>query len=216
MLKFENFSCGYGKNIVINNLNINFKQGSITAIKAQSGGGKTTLLKSINKLHNITNNDKYFSNGTIKMLINRQFVNIDIIKPTILRKRIGYIFQSPTPLPISIYKNVEFGLKLHNINNKDIIYDILKQVDLYDEVKNRLDDDANTLSLGQLQRLAIARVLVLNPKVLLFDEPTSSLDITSTLKIENLIKKLKNNKIIILATHDNEQIGRICDNIINI
>ena len=215
MVKIENFSCGYNKKIIVKNFNGIFKQNEITAISGESGRGKSTILKAINRLHEVEDNG-FFKNGTIKAVLDNQELNIYDLNPVYLRKKIGYIFQSPTPLPMSIEKNVEFGLKLFGIKDKQIAIDVLKSVYLWDEVKDRLHENAKYLSLGQQQRLAIARVLVLKPDIILFDEPTSSLDEKATSKMEEMMKKLKKNKTIILVTHDSSQIKRICDNEIRI
>jgi phosphate transport system ATP-binding protein len=215
VVKIENFSCGYNKKIIVKNFNGIFKKNEITAISGESGKGKSTILKAINRLHEVENNG-FFKNGSIKAVLDNQELNIYDLNPVYLRKKIGYIFQSPIPLPMSIEKNVEFGLKLFGIKDKQIAIDALKSVYLWNEVKDRLNENAKYLSLGQQQRLAIARVLVLKPDIILFDEPTSSLDEKATSKMEEMMKKLKKNKTIILVTHDNSQIKRICDNEIRI
>ena len=210
MLKIENFSCGYNQNSVIKNFNATFKSGEITAISGNSGRGKSTLLKAINRLHEVEENG-FFKSGTIRAVLDKKEVDIYSLNPSYLRRKIGYIFQSPTPLPMSIEKNVEFGLKLLGIEDKQKVKNALKAAHLWEEVKDRLNEDANSLSLGQQQRLAIARVLVLEPEILLFDEPTSSLDEIATLKIEETMQELKKDKTIILVTHDKMQIKRVCD-----
>jgi len=210
MLKIEKFSCGYGDKTIIKNFNAIFNKGEVTAIVGNSGKGKTTLLKAINRLHEVEENS-FFKNGTIKITLNNNEQDIDKLNPIFLRRKVGYIFQSPTPLPMSIVKNVSFGLELLKIKDKSKVIKALKDVYLWDELKDRLDENANSLSLGQQQRLAIARTLVLEPEIILFDEPTSSLDEKATLKIEALINNLKKDKTIIFVTHDKLQIKRLCD-----
>jgi phosphate transport system ATP-binding protein len=215
MVKIENFSCGYNGKKVITNFAAICKSNQITVIVGKSGIGKSTLLKSINRLHE--SEDKgFFYTGNISVNIENKFLNINDIEVSTLRKKVGYIFQLPIPLPMSIEQNVAFGLKLSGISDKSKIVKALEQSYLWDEVKDRLNENATSLSLGQQQRLSIARVLALDPDFLLFDEPTSSLDFKATLEIEKLLISLKKNKTIILVSHDEEQVKRLSDNVINL
>ena len=167
-------------------------------------------------MHEIEQNN-YFRNGTILANIDNKLIDIYKEKSTFIRKKIGYIFQSPTPLPMSIKRNISFGMNLHSKNiDTNKIEEVLKKVYLWDEVKYRLDSTAISLSLGQQQRLAIARVLALEPDILLFDEPASSLDSIATTKIELLMQELKKTKTIILVTHDKLQIQRICNHTVSL
>jgi phosphate transport system ATP-binding protein len=210
VIKIEQFSCKYDNRLIINGLDAEFHKGEIAAILGSSGVGKSTLLKAINRLHEIQNSN-YSSSGSICVKLNGELKEISSIEPTFLRRKVGYIFQSPTPLPMSIYQNVSFGLKIQGIKDKSRIIEALKSAYLWNEVKDRLHQSASTLSLGQQQRLAIARVLVLEPEILLLDEPTSSLDTNATIQIEQTIERLKSRHTIVLVTHDENQIDRICD-----
>ena len=216
MVQIIDFSCGYNNSYIIKNFNATFEPNRVNILFGKSGVGKSTLLKAINRLHECEDSN-FFKKGTIKAKIDSSLVDVykeDVIK---IRRNIGYIFQSPTPLPFSIEKNVAFGLeiaKAKNIHQK--VIKALKDANLYSEVKNRLNQSANRLSLGQQQRLAIARALVLEPQILLFDEPTSSLDLKSTLKIEELLIKLSQTKTVILVTHNQEQIKRLNAKVFNI
>ena len=213
MVKIENFSCKYGSKEIISNFNATFKQGQISAIVGSSGKGKSTLLKAINRLHEVQDYT-FFKSGKISATLDGKIVDIYTQNPSYIRQKIGYIFQEPTPLPLTIWQNVEIGLKINGIKDDSLIIKALKSVHLYQEVKDRLHSNANSLSLGQQQRLAIARTLVLKPQIMLFDEPTSSLDYQATLKIENLLQELKKDKTIILVTHDLEQVKRVADFIV--
>ncbi len=215
MVKIENFSCGYGSKVMLKDFNATFSSGQIGAIVASSGRGKSTLLKAINRLHEVEDST-FFKSGKILAKLNGNLEDIYSKDARYIREKIGYIFQEPTPLPLSIWENVDIALKINGINSSSKVIDALKRVGLYSEVKDRLHSSAQELSLGQQQRLAIARVLVLNPTILLFDEPTSSLDLQATLKIEELMQNLKKDKTIILVTHDLEQIKRVADFIINL
>ena len=215
MVKIENFSCGYENKEIISNFNAIFKTKQISAIVADSGKGKSTLLKAINRLHEIEDNNFFYKGKIVANLDNKE-VDIYSKNASYIRQKIGYIFQDPTPLPLTIWQNVEIGLKINGIKDKSLVKEALKKVNLYNEVKDRLNQDANRLSLGQKQRLAIARAIVLKPQILLFDEPTSSLDYQATLKIEALMKELKKDKTVLLVTHDLEQIKRVADSVIKL
>ncbi|MCX7831712.1 MAG: phosphate ABC transporter ATP-binding protein [Actinobacteria bacterium] len=183
----------------------------ITAIMGPSGSGKTTLLRSINRLLDEFCDVKYSG----KLLFEGRDVINDGVDKTILRARIGMVFQRPNPFPGSIFDNVVYGLRLHGVRDKKLLEEVciesLKKVGLYREVKNRLHRPAYDLSGGQQQRLCIARSLAVNPHVVLLDEPTSSLDPTSSAVIEELLTHLKKECTIIIVTHNLQQAGRISD-----
>ena len=180
----------------------------------RSGSGKSTLLRCINRLNDEI--DGFVIDGKIDILTPKKIdiLNFDI---STLRQNIGVVFQVPHVLPFSIYKNVSLALDLNTTLSKDEIFqkvkDSLINVGLWEECKDRLDTLASNLSGGQQQRLCFARALALNPSVLLLDEPTSSLDIHSSLAIESLIEKLGKEYIIVLVTHSIEQAIRLCDSI---
>ncbi|WP_285818443.1 phosphate ABC transporter ATP-binding protein PstB [Helicobacter bilis] len=199
----------------LKNINMQILKGKVTAFIGPSGCGKSTFLKSLNRMNDLVEGCK------IKGKILLDEVNIykkyDV---NILRKKIGMVFQKPNPFPMSIYDNMVFGpkthgIKHHGIKHKDkldsIVEECLKDVGLWGDLKDRLKQSALSLSGGQQQRLCIARTLAVNPEVILMDEPTSALDPISTLKIEELINKLKKEYTIIIVTHNMQQAMRISD-----
>ncbi len=221
MIAIRNFTCGYGDRTVWEPLSFEARPREITAIVAPSGEGKTTLLKAINRLHEVEEND-FWMHGKIEARIAETVMDVydRTTDPHWLRRKIAYIFQSPTVLPMSIEANVMFGLKLiHGADRKTFVskaHQALREVGLWGEVHDRLDHDAQTLSLGQKQRLSIARALVLSPEVLLLDEPTSSLDPEATARIEALLVRLKRDRTLLLVSHDAAQVKRIADCVIEL
>lgn len=195
----------YGDNHVVKNINIDFSENKITSIIGPSGCGKTTFLVALNKII-----EERGGSYTGEILYTDKNINDYDIND--LRKQIGMVFQKPTPFPLSIKGNVELALKYHNMNYKDEAIEAIKKVGLYDEVANDLDKSAFELSGGQQQRLSIARSIAIKPKVLLLDEPCSSLDIRNTEKIERLLVDLKDEITIIIVTHNLQQAKRISDN----
>lgn len=195
----------YGDNHVVKNINIDFAENKITSIIGPSGCGKTTFLVALNKII-----EERGGSYTGEILYTDKNINDYDIND--LRKQIGMVFQKPTPFPLSIKGNVELALKYHNMNYKDEAIEAIKKVGLYDEVANDLDKSAFELSGGQQQRLSIARSIAIKPKVLLLDEPCSSLDIRNTEKIERLLADLKDEITIIIVTHNLQQAKRISDN----
>lgn len=211
ILKLKNINVFYGDKKILDNINIEFERNKITSIIGPSGCGKTTLLKTINKIILEENN------AQITGYMEFDGINSNNIPIEILRKNIGIVFQNPTPFPMSIYKNISYALKYYGYNKKHLenkIIDILKSVNLYDEVKDKLNTSALKLSGGQKQRLCLARSLSVEPNILLLDEPCSSLDIINSEKIENTLIKLKENYTIIIVTHNINQAKKISDNTI--
>lgn len=211
ILKLKNINVFYGDKKILDNINIEFEKNKITSIIGPSGCGKTTLLKTINKIILEENNAQI--TGDMEF----DGINSNNIPIEILRKNIGIVFQNPTPFPMSIYKNISYALKYYGCNKKHLenkIIDILKSVNLYDEVKDKLNTSALKLSGGQKQRLCLARSLTVEPNILLLDEPCSSLDIVNSEKIENTLIKLKENYTIIIVTHNINQAKKISDNTI--
>ena len=211
ILKLKNINVFYGDKKILDNINIEFERNKITSIIGPSGCGKTTLLKTINKIILEENN------AQITGYMEFDGINSNNIPIEILRKNIGIVFQNPTPFPMSIYKNISYALKYYGYNKKYLekkIIDILKSVNLYDEVKDKLNTSALKLSGGQKQRLCLARSLTVEPNILLLDEPCSSLDIVNSEKIENTLIKLKENYTIIIVTHNINQAKKMSDNTI--
>ncbi|WP_304339147.1 phosphate ABC transporter ATP-binding protein PstB [Campylobacter ureolyticus] len=212
-LNIKDFSFWYqgSKKPNLNKINMPVADKKVTALIGPSGCGKSTLLRSINRIHDLYPGNRY--EGEISFcdenILNS---NIDLIN---LRIKIGMIFQQPTAFPMSIKDNVEYGLKLQGIKDKKTLSQItesaLKGANIWDEVKDRLNDDAGGLSGGQRQRLCIARAIAVSPDILLFDEPTSALDPISTIAIEELIHRLKENYTIVIVTHNMQQALRVSD-----
>ena len=200
----------YGSFHALKNINIDIHEKEITAFIGPSGCGKSTLLKSINRMNDLVEGCKI--DGEI--LLDSVNVYKDM-EPSLLRKRVGMVFQKPNPFPMSIYDNIAFGPRTHGIHSKakldDIIERSLRNAAIWDELKDRLKKDALGLSGGQQQRLCIARALAVEPEVLLMDEPTSALDPISTSKIEDLALQLKQDYTIVMVTHNMQQAARISD-----
>lgn len=201
----------YGNVQALKNINMDIEENKVTALIGPSGCGKSTFIKSLNRLNdlipNVTITGKVFLDGHSIYGENYDVVN--------LRKRVGMVFQKPNPFPMSIYDNIAYGPRIHGIKNKSRLDEIvemsLRSAALWEEVKDRLKHSALGISGGQQQRLCIARVLAVEPEVLLMDEPTSALDPISTLKIEDLIHELKEKYTIVIVTHNMQQAGRISD-----
>jgi phosphate transport system ATP-binding protein len=207
-MEVKNLNFYYGSNQALKNINMPIYDRKVTALIGPSGCGKTTLLRCLNRMHDLYPNNRY--EGDI-LLAGESIFNMDVID---LRSRVGMVFQKPTPFPMSIFDNVAFGLRLKGIKGtelKDRVEKALKDAALWDEVKDRLKDSAFSLSGGQQQRLCIARAIAVEPEVLLFDEPTSALDPISTAKIEELIVELKEKITIVIVTHNMQQAARISD-----
>jgi len=211
ILNIRDFDGWYGQKQILKNINMDIYKNKISAIIGPSGCGKTTLLRSINRINDEISD--YKTSGEI-IFEGKNIYDKDV-DLTLLRKKIGMVFQKPVPFPMSIYDNVAFGLKIHGIKDKrkrdEIVKLALKRAALWDEVKDELDKPARELSGGQQQRLCIARALAVDPEILLLDEPTSALDPIATQKIENLIEHLSEEYTIIIVTHNLAQATRISD-----
>jgi len=209
-INIENVNLYYGEFQALININMKIKQNEITAFIGPSGCGKSTLLKSINRMNDLVEGVKI----TGKILLD----DVDIynnMDPTILRKRVGMVFQKPNPFPMSIYENVAYGPRTHGAKQKseldEIVEQSLRAAAMWDEVKDRLKKSALGLSGGQQQRLCIARAFSVNPEVILLDEPTSALDPISTMKIEDLLVEIKKDYTIVIVTHNMQQATRVSD-----
>ncbi len=195
----------------LKNINLDIVPNGITALIGPSGCGKSTFLRTLNRMNDLIEGTKV--DGEIALDGENIYGNIDVIN---LRRRVGMVFQKPNPFPMSIYDNVAYGPRAHGIKKKseldEIVERSLRQAALWDEVKDRLKENAFGMSGGQQQRLCIARALAVEPEVLLMDEPTSALDPIATLKIEELAIELKKDYTIVIVTHSMQQAGRISDN----
>ena len=201
----------YGNNHALKNINLDIYENQITAFIGPSGCGKSTYLKTLNRMNDLVPNVTI--NG--KVLIDGEDIYDQRVDTTLLRKKVGMVFQQPNPFPMSIYDNIAYGPRIHGIKGKaeldEIVERSLRGSALWDEVKDRLKKSALGLSGGQQQRLCIARALAVEPEILLMDEPTSALDPISTLKIEDLMGELKKKYTVVIVTHNMQQATRIAD-----
>ena len=201
----------YGNNHALKNINLDIYENQITAFIGPSGCGKSSYLKTLNRMNDLVPNVTI--NG--KVWIDGEDIYDPKVDTTLLRKKVGMVFQQPNPFPMSIYDNIAYGPRIHGIKGKTeldaIVEKSLRGAALWDEVKDRLKKSALGLSGGQQQRLCIARALAVKPEVLLMDEPTSALDPISTGKIEDLIHELKKEYTIVIVTHNMQQAARVSD-----
>lgn len=207
----KNLDLYYGDNQALKDISLMMQEKSITAFIGPSGCGKSTFLRTLNRMHDLLPNVKILG----RVLIDDQDIyspETDVVQ---LRKRVGMVFQRPNPFPKSVFENVAYGSRIHGESSKQKLNEIvemsLRGAVLWDEVKDRLHKSALGLSGGQQQRLCIARLLAVEPEVLLMDEPTSALDPISTMKIEELILQLKNKYTIAIVTHNMHQASRVSD-----
>ncbi len=210
-IKKLNFFYKKGKNHVLKDINLKIYKKCVTALIGPSGCGKSTLLRTLNRMNDLI--PDILVDGEI--LINKKNIYSSTQDIIILRTNVGMVFQKPNPFPMSIYDNIAFGPKSQGLKNKEqlnlIVKESLEKAALWDEVKDKLKEPAESLSGGQQQRLCIARAIALHPKILLMDEPTSALDPISTLKIEELIRNLRKEFTIVIVTHQMQQAARIAD-----
>ena len=208
----RNLNLYYGENHALKNINLDLYEHKITAFIGPSGCGKSTYLKTLNRMNDLVPGVKI--DGTV--LLDDEDIYDSQVDTTLLRKKIGMVFQQPNPFPMSIYDNIAYGPRTHGIHNKsqldDIVEKSLRGAAIWEEVKDRLKKSALGMSGGQQQRLCIARALAVQPDVLLMDEPTSALDPISTSKVEDLALELKKDYTIIMVTHNMQQAARISDN----
>ena len=213
IINAENINVWYGSNQVLFNVSIEIPENSITALIGPSGCGKTTFLRSINRLNDIV--PGFRLSGRMSLEGRDVYEDSSAASVQSLRKGIGMVFQQPNPLPTTILKNLVLPLKEHNKMSKQEYADAavakLKLSGLYDEVSERMNKSALRLSGGQQQRLCIARALMLEPRIILFDEPCSALDPISTMRIEEVLQELKEHYTIVMVTHNLEQARRIAD-----
>ena len=210
-IEFKCMNFWYNDKQILTDINIKIYPKRVTALIGPSGCGKTTMLRCINRMNDLIP----ISRISGKILYNNEDIydkSVDVID---LRKKIGMVFQKPNPFPMSIFDNVAYGLRIQNRRDKNkvkqIVKESLEKADLWDEVKDRLNLSAFRLSGGQQQRLCIARALAIDPEIILLDEPCSALDPLATAKIELLLRKLKNERTIIIVTHNMHQAKRISD-----
>lgn len=210
-IEANNLNLFYGDKHALKSVNLDIKTNKITAFIGPSGCGKSTFLKTLNRMNDYVKNVKITGSVTL----DNEDIYDNRVDTTVLRKKVGMVFQQPNPFPMSIYDNIAYGPRIHGIKNKKqldkIVKESLQAAALYEEVKDRLYSSALGLSGGQQQRLCIARALAVEPEVILLDEPTSALDPISTLKIEELLMELKEKYTIAIVTHNMQQASRIAD-----
>ena len=201
----------YGENHALKNINLDIEAGSITAFIGPSGCGKSTYLKTINRMNDLVKGVRIQG----EVLLDGENIYAPSVDVTLLRKKVGMVFQRPNPFPMSIYDNIAYGPRIHGIKNKaqldEIVEKSLKGAALWDDVKDRLKSSGLGLSGGQQQRLCIARAMAVEPEVILMDEPTSALDPISTMRIEELMADLKKHYTVVIVTHNMQQAARISD-----
>lgn len=210
-IRVENLNLFYGEKQALFDINMEMPKKKVTAYIGPSGCGKSTLLRCINRMNDLV--DSVRIDGQI-LLDNENIYDKDL-DVAALRRRVGMVFQKPNPFPKSIFENVAYGLRIQGMNDKRILEEkvenALRGAALWDEMKDRLNDNALGISGGQQQRLVIARAIAIEPEVLLLDEPASALDPISTLKIEELINELKEKYTIVIVTHNMQQAARVSD-----
>lgn len=207
----EKLNLHYGENHALKNIDMKILPKAVTAFIGPSGCGKSTFLKTLNRMNDLIDCVKIDG----KVLLDGEDIYDSKADTTLLRKKVGMVFQQPNPFPMSIYDNIAYGPRIHGIKNKarldEIVETSLRGAVIFDEVKDRLKKSALGLSGGQQQRLCIARALAVEPEILLMDEPTSALDPISTLKIEELMEELKKNYTVAVVTHNMQQAARVSD-----
>lgn len=210
-ISVKNLNLYYGDNHALKDVSMDIHENAITAFIGPSGCGKSTFLKTLNRMNDMVDNVRIEG----KVSLDGEDIYGGNVDTTILRKRVGMVFQQPNPFPMSIYDNIAYGPRVHGIKNKSqldqIVEESLKSAAIFDEVKDRLKKSALGLSGGQQQRICIARSLAVSPKILLMDEPTSALDPISTSKIEDLMEKLKKKYTVVVVTHNMQQAVRVSD-----
>ncbi|MDK2887659.1 MAG: phosphate transport system ATP-binding protein [Thermoanaerobacter sp.] len=210
-IDIKNLNLYYKDFQALRDINLSIQANKITALIGPSGCGKSTFLRTLNRMNDLVEGVRVEG----RVLLDGQDIYARDVDVVHLRKRVGMVFQRPNPFPMSIYDNVAYGPRVHGIKNRRLLDEIversLRQAALWDEVRDRLFKSALGLSGGQQQRLCIARLLAVEPEVLLMDEPSSALDPISTLKIEELIQELKKDYTIVIVTHNMQQAARVSD-----
>ena len=211
LITVQDMCLWYGQTQALKNISIRIPEKSITALIGPSGCGKSTYLKTLNRMNDLVEGVRI----TGEILLDGESIYDPKVDVTILRKKVGMVFQKPNPFPMSIYDNIAYGPRVHGIKSRSdldgIVESSLKGAALWEEVRDRLKKSALGLSGGQQQRLCIARAIAVSPEVILMDEPTSALDPISTTKIEDLMSELKKKYTVVIVTHNMQQAVRISD-----
>lgn len=210
-ISVKKLSLSYGGHSVLKKVSLEIRENAVTALIGPSGCGKSTFLKCLNRMNDLVEGVRVQG----QVLLDGEDIYDERVDVTRLRRRVGMVFQSPTPFPMSIFDNVAYGLRLHGVKRREqletAVEQALRAAAIFDEVKDRLNKNALGLSGGQQQRLCIARALAVGPEVLLMDEATSALDPASTLKIEELMKALREKYTLVIVTHNMQQAARVAD-----
>lgn len=210
-ISVKKLSLSYGEHPLLRQVSLEIRENAVTALIGPSGCGKSTFLKCLNRMNDLVEGIRIQG----QVLLDGEDIYDERVDVTSLRRRVGMVFQSPAPFPMSIFDNVAYGPRLHGMRNRgqleETVERALRDAAIFDEVKDRLKKPALGLSGGQQQRLCIARTLAVEPEVLLLDEATSALDPISTLKIEELMKDLRKNYTLIIVTHNMQQAARVAD-----
>ena len=210
-ISVSNLNLYYGQNHALKSVNMEIPENEITAFIGPSGCGKSTFLKTLNRMNDLVEGVRIEG----KVVLDGEDIYSPTVDTTLLRKKVGMVFQQPNPFPMSIYDNIAYGPRIHGIKNKakldEIVETSLKGAAIWDEIKDRLKKSALGLSGGQQQRLCIARALTVEPQVILLDEPCSSLDVRNMIKIEETLQALKQHCTIVIVTHNLAQARRISD-----
>ncbi|MEI6578093.1 MAG: phosphate ABC transporter ATP-binding protein PstB [Eubacteriales bacterium] len=211
IISTKNLDLYYGDNHALKNITLDIERNKITALIGPSGCGKSSFIKVLNRMQDFVDGVKI----TGEVFLDGENIYGDNVDVTLLRKKVGMVFQKPNPFPMSIFDNVAYGPRIHGVRSKLVLDEIveksIKGAALWDEVKDRLKKPALSLSGGQQQRLCIARALAVEPVVLLMDEPTSALDPISTMKVEELMEDLSKIYTVVIVTHNMQQATRISD-----
>lgn len=210
-IEVKDLNLFYGENHALKDINMNIRENAVTALIGPSGCGKSTFLKTLNRMNDLV--DGVRITGSVRL--DGEDIYDPRVDTTLLRKKVGMVFQQPNPFPMSIYDNIAYGPRIHGLKNREQLDEIversLRGAAIFDEVKDRLKKSALGLSGGQQQRICIARALAVEPEVLLMDEPTSALDPISTSKIEDLMESLKEKYTVVIVTHNMQQAARVSD-----
>jgi phosphate transport system ATP-binding protein len=210
-IETQNLNFYYGTNKALKNISLLCPEKKVTALIGPSGCGKSTFIRTLNRMNDVIPGAKVEG----KVFLDGQNIYAPRVDVVELRRRVGMVFQKPNPFPKSIFDNVAYGLRINGKKNRKeierVVEKSLKQAALWDEIKDRLQDNAFGLSGGQQQRLCIARSLAVEPEVILFDEPCSAIDPIATAKIEDLIQKLRENYTVVIVTHNMQQAARVSD-----